>query len=101
MCCVALASYFIVSLFFLMLRRPPRSTRTDTLFPYTTLVRPRLNPFIAASITENSATPRQQTAKGRARERGAVMGTGNGLFRRFRLSGIGGDRKSTRLNSSH
>src|SRR3546814_11139355 len=25
--------------FFLMLRRPPRSTRTDTLFPYTTLVR--------------------------------------------------------------
>src|SRR3546814_8776027 len=26
-------------LFFLMIRRPPRSTRTDTLFPYTTLVR--------------------------------------------------------------
>src|SRR3546814_6591558 len=25
--------------FFLMRRRPPRSTRTDTLFPYTTLVR--------------------------------------------------------------
>src|SRR3546814_2641468 len=25
--------------FFLMIRRPPRSTRTDTLFPYTTLVR--------------------------------------------------------------
>src|SRR3546814_17302844 len=24
---------------FLMIRRPPRSTRTDTLFPYTTLVR--------------------------------------------------------------
>src|SRR3546814_15606320 len=28
MCCV---------FFFLMIRRPPRSTRTDTLFPYTTL----------------------------------------------------------------
>src|SRR3546814_8664235 len=30
--------------FFLMIRRPPRSTRTDTLFPYTTLFRsgPRL-----------------------------------------------------------
>src|SRR3546814_12325817 len=29
-----------VSLFcFLMIRRPPRSTRTDTLFPYTTLFR--------------------------------------------------------------
>src|SRR3546814_9739294 len=29
--------YFIV--FLLMIRRPPRSTRTDTLFPYTTLFR--------------------------------------------------------------
>src|SRR3546814_10017359 len=28
--------------FFLMLRRPPRSTRTDTLFPYTTLFRSSL-----------------------------------------------------------
>src|SRR3546814_1165903 len=28
-----------VFLFFLMIRRPPRSTRTDTLFPYTTLFR--------------------------------------------------------------
>src|SRR3546814_17223967 len=26
-------------LFFLLIRRPPRSTRTDTLFPYTTLFR--------------------------------------------------------------
>src|SRR3546814_12072205 len=29
----------ILCFFFLMLRRPPRSTRTDTLFPYTTLFR--------------------------------------------------------------
>src|SRR3546814_4240094 len=29
----------ILSFFFLMIRRPPRSTRTDTLFPYTTLFR--------------------------------------------------------------
>src|SRR3546814_11154794 len=28
-----------VFFFFLMIRRPPRSTRTDTLFPYTTLFR--------------------------------------------------------------
>src|SRR3546814_13981156 len=27
--------------FFLMIRRPPKSTRTDTLFPYTTLFRSR------------------------------------------------------------
>src|SRR3546814_17221700 len=30
--------YFLL-FFFLMIRRPPRSTRTDTLFPYTTLFR--------------------------------------------------------------
>src|SRR3546814_15496465 len=29
----------LVVLFFFMIRRPPRSTRTDTLFPYTTLFR--------------------------------------------------------------
>src|SRR3546814_13744099 len=29
----------ILVFFFLMIRRPPRSTRTDTLFPYTTLFR--------------------------------------------------------------
>src|SRR6056297_3964851 len=33
---VSLFSFFF---FFLMIRRPPRSTRTDTLFPYTTLFR--------------------------------------------------------------
>src|SRR3546814_995677 len=33
--CDVVASFF----FFLMIRRPPRSTRTDTLFPYTTLFR--------------------------------------------------------------
>src|SRR3546814_15553958 len=31
-----------VCFFFLMIRRPPRSTRTDTLFPYTTLFRSAL-----------------------------------------------------------
>src|SRR3546814_2025838 len=30
---------FFCVIFFLMIRRPPRSTRTDTLFPYTTLFR--------------------------------------------------------------
>src|SRR3546814_6038379 len=33
--CVSLQGLFV----FLMIRRPPRSTRTDTLFPYTTLFR--------------------------------------------------------------
>src|SRR3546814_13087184 len=32
-------SLLFCSVFFLMIRRPPRSTRTATLFPYTTLFR--------------------------------------------------------------
>src|SRR3546814_6609737 len=38
-----------------MIRRPPRSTRTDTLFPYTTLFRSVL--FGPLSDTEPVATP--------------------------------------------
>src|SRR3546814_17964532 len=34
-----ICSHVRVCIFFLMIRRPPRSTRTDTLFPYTTLFR--------------------------------------------------------------
>src|SRR3546814_20132981 len=34
-----IVSVRFVVFFFLMIRRPPRSTRTDTLFPYTTLFR--------------------------------------------------------------
>src|SRR3546814_5044478 len=34
-----------------MIRRPPRSTRTDTLFPYTTLFRSPVLVSIAAGIT--------------------------------------------------
>src|SRR3546814_8529610 len=37
MLCLFVVVLFIF--FFLMIRRPPRSTRTDTLFPYTTLFR--------------------------------------------------------------
>src|SRR3546814_8591065 len=40
-------SYFF---FFLMIRRPPRSTRTDTLFPYTTLFRSPLIPELAGHL---------------------------------------------------
>src|SRR3546814_12332819 len=36
-----------------MIRRPPRSTRTDTLFPYTTLFRSLvLNPMILSMVEE-------------------------------------------------
>src|SRR3546814_15300182 len=43
MCVVLFICHIIILVvyvfFFLMIRRPPRSTRTDTLFPYTTLFR--------------------------------------------------------------
>src|SRR3546814_4230146 len=35
---LSVSLYCFCMFFFLMIRRPPRSTRTDTLFPYTTLV---------------------------------------------------------------
>src|SRR3546814_5258710 len=49
--------------FFLMIRRPPRSTRTDTLFPYTTLFRSILelagdrSPFIDQAQSLNLFIP--------------------------------------------
>src|SRR3546814_4201046 len=49
MCCV-----------FLMIRRPPRSTRTDTLFPYTTLFR---SWTVAVSFLEASS-PSKNVAPG-------------------------------------
>src|SRR3546814_16851697 len=36
---IRVLSLWIRALFFLSIRRPPRPTRTDTLFPYTTLFR--------------------------------------------------------------
>src|SRR3546814_1002414 len=43
-------SLYVVVLCFLMIRRPPRSTRTDTLFPYTTLFRSDPYPPDAGAI---------------------------------------------------
>src|SRR3546814_1696398 len=37
-------------LLFVRIRRPPRSTRTDTLFPYTTLFRSAVTPLIAICV---------------------------------------------------
>src|SRR3546814_14356839 len=40
--------------FFLMIRRPPRSTRTDTLFPYTTLFRSFALPILRVRLKKNA-----------------------------------------------
>src|SRR3546814_8670443 len=50
---MTLVSFFCF--FFLMIRRPPRSTRTDTLFPYTTLFR---SPRPCATWTSSTRSPR-------------------------------------------
>src|SRR3546814_6018342 len=58
---------FCLFVFFLMIRRPPRSTRTDTLFPYTTLFRSLVtnNIWYGGQIYDDNATlqPRLFEAK--------------------------------------
>src|SRR3546814_12468414 len=75
-------------IFFLMIRRPPRSTRTDTLFPYTTLFRsnlssrlPKLRHSLPTILSAQNVIHRGSPYPG---------GRKDPL-----------DRKSTRLNSSH
>src|SRR3546814_20735723 len=93
--------------FFLMIRRPPRSTRTDTLFPYTTLVR---SDGLIALIMEVEPPAELQVVDGSGR-RGLPPGpvTRVSIFmsvfdvhiNRAPIGGTVKDRKSTRLNSSH
>src|SRR3546814_14361846 len=47
---------YVCMLIFLIIRRPPRSTRTDTLVPYTTLFRSRPRTGLTA-LALNSVTP--------------------------------------------
>src|SRR2546422_10007265 len=75
------STLFFLFFFFLMIRRPPRST----LFPYTTLFRSPGDHHQAGRVATGISF-------GRSRLRG---GTG------ARQSHHEGDRKSTRLNSSH
>src|SRR3546814_15578657 len=109
-----------------MTRRPPRSTRTDTLFPYTTLFRSNLpaDPeTLAAMLTASVA--RMTAADGGTGDTAALWfivwhdGAAIGAcaifptvgaawpfysYRRDRVRTVSqalGDRKSTRLNSSH
>src|SRR3546814_13163276 len=48
--------------FFLMIRRPPRSTRTDTLFPYTTLFRSGVSLQVSAIPESSVATVAEAAA---------------------------------------
>src|SRR3546814_20296581 len=102
--------------FFLMIRRPPRSTRTDPLVPYTTLFRSRqpataLKAPVKTSSTgggdyrfaeprpppsSRSSTPLSPLPVPLGRVDAAVA-----LRVALARRGAAEDRKSTRLNSSH
>src|SRR3546814_8160287 len=58
-----------------MIRRPPRSTRTDTLFPYTTLFRSQDHAAEAAGGTDRGGRGQAHGAAGRA---GRAAGAGPG-----------------------
>src|SRR3546814_13506764 len=98
-------------------RRPPEPTRTDTLFPYTTLFRSRPD---TARTTEAGAAPSSRGAVFRPRHTRQCPGhhldadpRPMRVLRQVATPGAGaraaleqaehvaGDRKSTRLNSSH
>src|SRR3712207_8361629 len=72
-----------------MIRRPPRST----LFPYTTLFRSNGPGLRASQGVHRHAARGDREAARKSRPRGKSRG--------FEHHGQAGDRKSTRLNSSH
>src|SRR3546814_2090079 len=87
-----------------MIRRPPRSTRTDTLFPYTTLFR---SPFPARPALRRPDGPRRGAAGGDrpARSRSAHRRAGRRMAaparrrRRTGADGGGGRRRDARFRS--
>src|SRR3546814_10354109 len=109
-----------------MIRRPPRSTRTDTLFPYTTLFRSadigyvflffyglERRVLVDADI-DQAARGERATIAAEIRRLLSVYGGTSGSFRGYAAGLLDWialselprqlyrrDRKSTRLNSSH
>src|SRR3546814_10962801 len=93
---------FLACFFFLWIRRPPRSTRTDTLFPYTTLFRSH-RPHAACIVPERReerTTEGGLDAAGQHQHLTPIVGALSSAGIRVSLF-IEPDRKSTRLNSSH
>src|SRR3546814_3400596 len=78
-------SLFIV--FFLMIRRPPRSTRTDTLFPYTTLFRSRASAAVQRAEAGGTRGGSARGARAALEEgrRAVPAGRGGGAQLRPRL----------------
>src|SRR3546814_11594585 len=53
-----------IFIFFLMIRRPPRSTRTDTLVPYTTLFRSSASPMRSSSQARSATQSAPSMSRG-------------------------------------
>src|SRR3546814_19542584 len=94
--------------FFLMTLLPPRSTRTDTLFPYTTLFRSLRLQFdpLTGNVTYITGALQLLTRHGITLGRGHHWKDNHAPYRNLGESGFCRhgrhlDRKSTRLNSSH
>src|SRR3546814_15539749 len=72
--------------FFLMIRRPPRSTRTDTLFPYTTLFRSHAHrfqpgdPVVAPPLFHDAGQQRDQRSEERTSELQSLMRISYAVF---------------------
>src|SRR3546814_16754953 len=85
-------------IFFLMIRRPPRSTRTDTLFPYTTLFRSHPEAARGASLVGRPSPHRRglPLLLGRRRhQRGALSRRpGSSPAARRRAADLRGDRRA-------
>src|SRR3546814_12997698 len=100
--------------FFLMIRRPPRSTRTDTLFPYTTLFRSggwhafipvlergderEAGPSWYILLLEGGAPPASQcsTASRDRRDKARVRRTRGRIFYHAFGNVVGGERQDVR-----
>src|SRR3546814_16470501 len=92
----------VLRLFFLIMRRPPRSTPAYTLFPYATLFRSAVAGFgndverVEFSGWHSNAQAFVRISPGDGRRLQSIH------LRRCAAAGSGaGDRKRTRLNSSH
>src|SRR3546814_14278911 len=97
---MCMSVFSVVVFFFLMIRRPPRSTRTDTLFPYTTLFRSMPDEAVASlTLSEDGDVWMGMVNRGLMR-----FSASRGLEHLDTDMGLPNnrvDRKSTRLNSSH
>src|SRR3546814_14135218 len=98
-----------------MIRRPPRSTRTDTLFPYTTRFRSGMWELKTKVDSYDVRTVKKQLFDNNRRKTGTEdwLGVSAVIHTQLIISARDGseaklifeanavDRKSTRLNSSH